>query len=194
MAEAMLTRADIEAALGELGEIAHKAGKVIDVAVYGGAALMLTFPSRPATRDVDAVARGDAAFLREAVDLVAQLHGWSDRWLNDAVKGFLSERDPQSVALFKSYPSEVSPGLRVYLAQPEYLLAMKCMAMRVTQAESSPDREDIKMLARHLHLTSIDQVLDIVARYYPRNLIPPKTYFGVEEIIGELQQETGDGR
>jgi hypothetical protein len=50
------------------------------------------------------------------------------------------------------------------------------------------------MLARHLHLTSIDQVLDIVARYYPRNLIPPKTYFGVEEIIGELQQETGDGR
>jgi len=43
-------------------------------------------------------------------------------------------------------------------------------------------------------LTSVDQALDIVGRYYPRNLIPPKTQFGVEEIIGELQQETGHGR
>ena len=39
-----------------------------------------------------------------------------------------------------------------------------------------------------------DQVLDIIARYYPNNLIRPKTQFGVEEIIGELQQEARDGR
>lgn len=71
---------------------------------------------------------------------------------------------------------------------------MKCIAMRLAQTESSPDREDIKTLARHLGITSVDQVLDIVARYYPRDLIPAKTQFGVEEIIGELQQETGHGR
>ncbi len=114
--------------------------------------MMLTFPARPATRDVDAVVRGDASFMRDAVAAVARARGWSDRWLNDAVKGFLSERDSTSVVLFRSYPSETRLGLRVFLAQPEYLLAMKCIAMQ------------------------------------------PKTQFGVEEIIGELQQEVGNGR
>ena len=194
MTEVRLTRADIEAAFGELGELARSAERVVDVAVYGGAAMILTFPARPATRDVDAVVRGDSSFLRDAVASVARSRGWSDRWLNDAVKGFLSERDPQSVTLFRSYPSEAASALRVFLAQPEYLLAMKCIAMRVSEAESSPDRDDIKALLRHLGLKTVDQVLDIIARYYPHNLIRPKTQFGVEEIIAELQQEARDGR
>ena len=156
--------------------------------------MILIFPARPATRDVDAVARGDASFLRDAVASVARSRGWSDQWLNDAVKGFLSERDPQSVTLFRSYPSEAASGLRVFLAQPEYLLAMKCIAMQVSEAESSPDRDDIKALLRHLGLKTVDQVLDVLACYYPHNLIRPKTQFGVEEILGELQQEARDGR
>jgi hypothetical protein len=189
LAELQLTRDDIEVAFRDLGELARAAGKVIDLAVYGGVAMILGFDARPATRDVDAVARGDPEFLREAVAKIARARDWSEHWLNDAVKGFLSERDSQSIALFKSYPSEATPGLRVYLARPEYLLAMKCIAMRVSQSESSRDRDDIKVLVRHLGLSGADQVLDIVVRYYPKNLVRPKTQFGIEEIMGELVNE-----
>lgn len=194
MADVKLARADIEAAFHELAKVARAAGKVIDVAVYGGAALLMTFPARPATRHVDAVARGDAAFLREAVATVAQSRGWIDRWLNDAVKGFLSERDPQSVALFAAYPSETEPGLRVYPAMPDYLLAMKCIAMRVADTDLSPDRQDIKGLIRHLESTTADQVLEIVTRYDPQGIVAPQAQFGVEEIVDELRREAGHGR
>jgi hypothetical protein len=182
-------REDIEAGFRELGDLARTAGKVIDLAVYGGVAIILSFDARPATRDVDAVARGDPQFVREAVAQIARSRGWTERWLNDAVKGFLSERDSQSLTLFRTYPSEATPGLRVYLARPEYLLAMKCIAMRVDQSESSRDRDDIKALITHLGLTRTDQVLDIVTRYYPKSLIRPKTQFGIEEIMDQLASE-----
>jgi hypothetical protein len=184
-----LMREDIEAGFRELGDLARTAGKVIDLAVYGGVAIILSFDARPATRDVDAVARGDPQFVREAVAQIARSRGWTERWLNDAVKGFLSERDSQSLTLFRTYPSEATPGLRVYLARPEYLLAMKCIAMRVDQSESSRDRDDIKALITHLGLTRTDQVLDIVTRYYPKSLIRPKTQFGIEEIMDQLASE-----
>jgi hypothetical protein len=184
-----LTREDIEAGFRELGDLARTAGKVIDLAVYGGVAMILGFDARPATRDVDAVARGDPQFVREAVAQIARSRGWTERWLNDAVKGFLSEHDSQSLTLFRTYPSEATPGLRAYLARPEYLLAMKCIAMRVDQSESSRDRDDIKALITHLGLTRADQVLDIVTRYYPKSLIRPKTQFGIEEIMDQLASE-----
>jgi hypothetical protein len=42
-------------ALDELGQIAHEAGSVIDVAVYGGSCLMLVSNFRISTADADAV-------------------------------------------------------------------------------------------------------------------------------------------
>jgi hypothetical protein len=60
--------------------------------VYGGAALVLTFPNRVATKDVDAVFQGRAGWMREATAAVAAARDWPPDWLNDAVKGFLSPR------------------------------------------------------------------------------------------------------
>jgi hypothetical protein len=190
MADTMLTRADIEAAFGELGQAAHAAGKVIDLAVVGGGAIVLLFEARPATRDVDAVASGDMVFLREAVRQIAQARGWKEDWLNDSVKGFLSARhgEPEVMKLFRAYPKEGEAGLRVFIARPEYLLAMKCLAMRVG-SPISRDVDDIRMLVRRLGLSNTDQVLDIVADYYPNRLIPPRTQFGVEEIMRSLTDE-----
>jgi hypothetical protein len=45
----------LEESFGELGQLAHEAGRVIDVAVYGGSCLMLVSNFRVATADVDAV-------------------------------------------------------------------------------------------------------------------------------------------
>lgn len=191
-----LSRETIEAAFTDLGATAVEAGKCIDIAVFGGAAMVLAFPARPATKDVDAVVLGEAEFLRQAVRQIGEARNWPQGWLNDAVKGFLSprQRDPDALQLFRSYPSERACGLRVFVARPEYLLAMKCIAMRVDPAEVSEDIGDIKLLIKMLGLTAVDQVLNIVAEYYPNNRIRPKTQFGVEEIVDQIAREARDAK
>ena len=65
-------------------------------------------------------------------------------WLNDAVKGYLSDRGD-------FHPYLESSNLRVLTAAPEYLLAMKCMAMRL--GEEFHDEDDVRFLLRYLNLT-----------------------------------------
>lgn len=192
----LLTREDVEGGFLHLAHEAVAASKVIDLAVFGGVAMMLTLPARPATRDVDAIALNDPTFVREAAKRVARERGWPEDWLNDAAKGFLSERqtDPSSMSLFRTYPSEQEPGLRVFIARPEYLLAMKCIAMRLDSSGGSRDVEDIKALVSLLDLTKVEEVLNIVAHYYPNKRIPPKTQFGVEEIMQRSTNDAKDGR
>src|SRR5437764_167110 len=98
-----LTRENLELAFRELGLRARAADKIIEVAVYGGSALVLTVPGRAATKDVDAVIHHDQAWLREAVAALAEEKGWPSDWLNDSVKGWLSQRDsdPDAKHLFK---------------------------------------------------------------------------------------------
>ena len=182
-------RATLELAFGRLGALAAAEGKVIEISVYGGSALLLTFDHRAATRDVDAVFDKDREFVRRAAARVAEEFGWTDHWINDGVKGFLSARDHQADAksLFQSYPPGGSTGLRVFLASPSYLFAMKCLAMRVGGTESSQDIGDIRLLGGTLGIRTFDEAIAVVSRYYPDGRISPKTQFGLQEIF-----ESGD--
>lgn len=100
------------------------------------------------------------------------------------MKGFLSAADADGKSLYRSYPSETEPGLRVFLASPAYLFAMKCMAMRVGGSERKRDTEDIRALGRKLSVRDASEALAVVMRYYPADRIPPKTQLGLEEIFG----------
>ena len=115
-------------------------------------------------------------------------------WLNDGVKGWLSSRDadPDVKALFKTYPAEDQPGLRVYTAKPEYLFAMKCRAMRVGGVETNSDIGDIKLLARAIGLKSSQDALTLVEKFYPQNMPQPKTRLGLEEIFSNLDIDNGN--
>jgi hypothetical protein len=179
-----LDRDNLERAFQRLGEIAAREGRLIEISVYGGSALVLTMNFRQATRDVDAVFEADRDFVRRAAAIVAGEFGWNDDWINDGVKGFLSEADANSKTLFRSYPAETGPGLRVMIAAPEYLFAMKCLAMRATGAERSADVDDIRHLAALIGVRTADEAIGIVSRYYPAGQIRPKTRFGIEEIFG----------
>jgi hypothetical protein len=141
---AFLTRESLEDAFRTLGVKARAADKVIEIAVYGGSALVLTLPGRVATKDVDAVFQNDPAWLRATAAAFAEERGWPPDWLNDGVKGWLSHHDgdPEAKQLFKTYPSEDEPGLRVFVASPHYLFAMKCMAMRIGGADETQDRSE----------------------------------------------------
>jgi len=71
--------------------------------------------------------------------------------------------------------------LRVMIAQPEYLLAMKCLAFRI--GAEFHDEDDIRYLLRHLDVKSYDQALELIARYYPIERFPQKTLYALGELL-----------
>jgi len=181
---AMLSKDDILRGLRALDLKARKAGVLVDISIYGGAALSLVFNARPATRDVDAVVHGHPQFLRKAAAEIAEDEGWPTDWLNDGVKGFVSANEKmEMMALFGG--SEEG-GIRIHTPVPEYLFAMKCMAMRPEGVEGSHDISDIEMLADIIGINDADEALSIIEQYYPSSLIPAKVAFGVQEIMERI--------
>jgi hypothetical protein len=178
-------------ALTELGRRAHAAGRVVEIAIYGGSALTLTMNWRIATKDVDAVFERDKEFVTRIAAQIAEENGWDHDWLNDGVKGWLSaaESDPDVKRLLGTYPSEEQPGLRVFVPRPQYLFAMKCRAMRIGGVDPSEDVEDIKRLAQKIGIRNASEAMDLVLRFYPDHLIEPKTKFGLDEIFSHLQDK-----
>jgi hypothetical protein len=181
-------RKTLEYALAELGQRAFTAGRTVEIVIYGGSALLLTLNRQINTGDVDAVFEGSKDFIKKLAAEMAEEFGWDEGWLNDGVKGWLSNRDadPDVKALFKTYPTEDQPGLRVYTAKPEYLFAMKCRAMRVGGIETSSDIDDIKLLARAIGIRNSQEALVLVEKFYPQNMLQPKTRLGLEEIFSNL--------
>lgn len=145
---------------GEVGVVGH------------GAAMVLAFNARDSTRDVDAVFEPSST-LRAAAARVAKELGLPADWLNDAAKAYMpADTQPRSIQL------ELS-NLIVWTPPPQYLLAMKAIAARF----DSNDARDLRTLVRHLGLARVEQVLEVVERYYPRNQIPAKTQYFLEELF-----------
>jgi len=173
-----MDQAQIELLLRHLSELLTQRGVVGEIALYGGAAMVLAHRARLATKDVDAVFVPKNEVYQAASE-VAVACGAEKDWLNDAVKGFLSDRNETSLLLDL-------PGLKVFVASPEYLLAMKCMSMRLGKEDT--DLADVKFLMNHLKLQRAADVLELVSRYYPEERIQPKTRFAVEEICQKLNR------
>ena len=160
---------------------AKEAGIIVDLSVYGGAALAIAFDIRRATRGVDAVVHGAPYFLRHAAAEIAIEEKWPLDWLNDGVKGFTSANE--KMRLMENFAACASGGLRVYVPVPEYLFAMKCMAMRPDGLDGSHDISDIGALADEACIKDAAEALSLVEAFYPAARIPPKVRFGVEEIM-----------
>jgi len=142
-----------------------------EVSLFGGAVMCLVYDARPATKDVDAIFKPTAE-IRDAVHTIAERNSLPFDWLNDGVKGYVVEHRERS--LFNM------SNLRVFVPEPDYLLAMKAIAARVDTA----DQDDVKVLIRELGLTRAEQVFDILGSYYPSNLIKPATQYFIEELFG----------
>ena len=145
--------------------------------LVGGAVMCLVMNARQATRDVDAFFR-PTAVVRQAAARVADKAGVPRSWLNDGVKAFLSPRGDFEPFL------ELS-NLRVMVAIPEYLLAMKCAAMRL--GEEFRDLDDIRFLLRYLNITQAEEAMEVILRYFDEGQILPKARFALEEVLPEKQ-------
>lgn len=141
--------------------------------LVGGAVMCLVLEARDATRDVDAVFRPTSE-VRRAAARVAARAGVPDTWLNDSVKAFLSPRGEFDPYLELDH-------LKIYAAEPRYLLAMKCAAMRL--GEEFRDLDDVRYLLRHLDVSSVDEALSIVLRYFDEDDLPAESRLALEELL-----------
>jgi hypothetical protein len=142
-----------------------------NVFVVGGAAMILAYGIRRATRDVDAVFEPKLEVYAAAADVAPGL-GLPPDWLNDAVKGFLPGEDEASIPVFEGV------GLQVSAASARYLLGLKLLAARPEQ-----DADDIRALYQVLKLKTAEAGLALVRDMYPDARIPPKTRFMLEEMF-----------
>ena len=141
--------------------------------LVGGAVMCLALDARDATTDVDALFK-PTRLIREAAARVAAEAGVPDTWLNDAVKAYLSPHGE-----FDRYLE--LPHLKVFVARPDYLLAMKCASMRL--GEEFRDLDDVRYLLRYLNVTTAKEALAIVTRYFDEAQLPPKTRLVLEELL-----------
>lgn len=148
-------------------------GTSAELYLVGGAVMCLALGARDATRDIDAIFR-PAPAVRAAARRVAAKAGVDESWLNHAVKGFL-----RGGGEFDQYLE--LPNLAVFVARPEYLLAMKCVAMRL--GEEFQDLGDVRYLLRHLNIASAPDALRIVERYFDASAVPLKTRLALEEML-----------
>ncbi len=182
-----LTQAEIRKGLEMVNAWLAVRGTKGEICIYGGACLCLAFAARSSTKDVDAVFE-PASLVRKAAFEIASEMGWSWNWLNDEVKGFLSIHDADGIEFLDSF--ELS-HLKVYVANPEYLLAMKCLAARMGQHEEgevATDLNDALWLSRHLGFSSREEIARVVLKFFPDRELPERTGFFVEELLEQLRE------
>lgn len=172
---AALSAADLRRLFELLNEELARVQTEGELYLVGGAVMCLAYSVRPSTQDVDAFFK-PAREVRAAAARVAIRAGLAADWLNDAVKGYLSEREDFRVWLELSH-------LRVMVAQAEYLLAMKCLAFRI--GAEFHDEDDIRYLLRHLGVTSYATALERITRYYPLERFPQKTLYALDELLAK---------
>lgn len=144
-----MDRAEIVELLGDLGARLAKLGLTGEMYVVGGAAIALAYADRRVTRDIDAVFEPKLEIYRVAAAMAVE-RSLPTGWLNDAVKGFLAGPDPAAVEVLDV------PGMRVSVASPRMLLALKVLASRVGE-----DEDDVRLLAGLLGLQTADEVVDL---------------------------------
>lgn len=168
-----LSAADIRRLFAMLNDELRRVGADGEIYLVGGAVMCLVLGARDSTRDIDALFQ-PTRVIREAAARVAAVAGVSSDWLNDAVKRFLgTKRD--------FLPFLELDHLKVFAAEPHYLLAMKCAAMRL--GEEFQDLEDVRYLLRHLGITRADDALAVVTKYFDERSLSPKTRLALEELL-----------
>jgi len=165
------SRAEILKALQALGDELSGQDVHGQIFIVGGAAMALAHSTRRVTKDIGAVFEPKSS-IYEAAARVAENLGLPEGWLNDAAKGFMPGKDKNP------RPVPDIEGIEITTASPQYLLAMKLMAMRFGE-----DDEDIEILIHECRLHNAQEALELLERMYPSGEPLPKTRFFLEELF-----------
>jgi hypothetical protein len=160
-------------AFDRIGRAAALAGTKLQIAVYGGSALMLASNFRFTTEDVDVskLEHPLPDWLGTVVGEIAQQNGWDEDWFNDGVAFHLSPlADSAGDHLeFGTFPrNSETAGLVVSVPSAEYLLALKLKAFRVLDpVRGETERLDILNLMRVVGIATVEEAIALLGRYFP---------------------------
>jgi len=160
-------------AFDRIGRAAVQAGTKLQIAVYGGSALMLASNFRSATEDVD-VSKLDHPLPDWLVTVVRQIaseNRWQEDWFNDGVAFHLSSRADSAAdhLEFGTFPRDGGlAGLAVSVPSAEYLLALKLKAFRIMDPlRGETERLDILNLMQVVGISTADDAIALLGRYFP---------------------------
>lgn len=164
---------EIEKYLRMVGLELQKEGLTFEILLLGGAAMLIEVKNRDSTQDVDTYFLPDFLAITKAAAIVAGREGLPDGWLNAAAAGFTYSfiRQPER-KLWKKFP-----GLHVYTASLDYLFVTKMMALRLK------DEEDIKALAKKLHISKRKEALRLIEQYVQKEYISTEVLDEIEELF-----------
>jgi hypothetical protein len=164
-------------AFDDIGRAAAAAGTRLEIAVYGGSALMLASNFRFSTEDVDIaeIGRPWPDWLSDAVARIGARNGWQDDWLNEAVTFHLSAQasPARDLVLLGTFPRGLETvGLAVFIPTARYMLALKLKALRVAKFDQgTKDLADTKALLSVLGITDVEEAVRILAEFFPRSAV-----------------------
>ncbi|MCB0385564.1 MAG: hypothetical protein KDD43_09235 [Bdellovibrionales bacterium] len=167
----MLSQAKIRYLFTRLNDELSQLGEIGEIGLVGGAVMCLVYNARESTKDVDAIFE-PTKIIRRLAEKIGKQEGLPPTWLNDGAKGFIFPGFGREEILNLSH-------LRVWAPEPKYMLAMKCISARW----DTSDRDDVVFLIKLLKLKKAKQVFDLIEAYYPKNKIPSKTQFFVDELF-----------
>jgi hypothetical protein len=172
-------RDELLAAFDEIAEAAVAANTRLDIAVFGGSALVLASNFRFKTEDVDIAELGEPwpGWLNQAVIQIANRRGWSETWFNDAVSFHLSSyaNADRDLVRWRTFPRNLKQvGLTVFVPSAEYMLALKLKAARVSDfTKGTQDLNDLANLLRVLEIKEVEAAIAILAKYFPNSAAHP---------------------
>jgi hypothetical protein len=123
-------------------------------------------------KDIASYFGGDGAALCAAATEIAEQEHLPSDWLRRALQTLFFS-DEAIAHQWIEYP-----GLRAYLATPEYWLAM-----RVATASKPQDIEEGKIVARSLHIESFDVMLQTIQKYIPEQLCTLEMITAMKAIL-----------
>jgi hypothetical protein len=177
-----MTMRDVETHFNEINEKFAQRNEQGRMIIVGGVALGLVHNARDMTHDIDALYTPKKMF-NDIIKEISQERQTGTDWLNDGMKGFLTDNMPYFKIRHYS-------NLQVFCIETEPLLAMKLVAARL----DTQDMNDAKLLMKKLHISKVEQLYELVEKYMPKNLHTPKADFFIQQAFDEYRISKEKGK
>lgn len=164
--------------LSELNKRLILEDKIIEMYIYDSACLTLAYNMRSSTANIDAIF-GDKITVNRLVKAISEDYGLEENWLNDSVKGFVTPGFDYITA------NQKFSNIKIKFPTKEVLLAIKLVSSRLGDSQ---DLDDIKNLSKSLNFTKEEEFWNLLEKYYPINLILPKTKYVILEVLDEINK------